>query len=181
MLAHDFTKQGHKMPQFVCFQPKIDGVRLIVNGGVKAKAVSRAGRPLVVNHILEQVAHALGPDEYLDGKLYISGKPFEGPTGIVREHDEACKKELVYNVFDMFTLCPNASKATPATFLERMARLKSLFDGLDTPNVEIVETIRGSLADVDAALKSYVEQGHEGLIIRDPDGVYEMDKRITRS
>jgi hypothetical protein len=58
MLARDFKKHGSILPDEVIFQPKLDGVRLIVGNVSDGKkevlqSTSRSGKPLNVPHVVK--------------------------------------------------------------------------------------------------------------------------------
>jgi ATP-dependent DNA ligase len=176
MLAHDFEKQGSKLPDEVIFQPKLDGVRLLVGnvGSEDAEVLqstSRSGKPLSVPHVVKALQGILDPGEFLDGEIFLEGEAFEIICGKVREDSADSKLGLSYHVFDTFTL----NVAEP--FHERYARLSKLFEAGLAPCLKLVETTSGAKKDAQRMLTHYIERGQEGAILRDPKAPYMVDKR----
>lgn len=149
MLAHtwDGTKGG---PGPFYVQPKLDGVRILVShrGGI-----SRTGK------VVPGTAHwgaGLEPGEYLDGECYVHGRAFEDITSAFK----TCPETLEFHVFDHFD-----TRRPSRPFSERLARVtvKTIL----VPSSSDIETVHGTFAN----------QGYEGIMIRDPQGVYEPGKR----
>jgi DNA ligase-1 len=147
MLAH--TWEGKTEGPFYV-QPKLDGVRILVS---RQGGISRTGK------VVPGTAHwgaGLGPGEYLDGECYVHGMAFEDITSAFKTRPET----LEFHVFDYFD-----TRRPSLPFEARRARAT-------VPTV-LVPTKR----DIEAAHASFVAQGYEGIMIRDPQGVYEPGKR----
>jgi DNA ligase-1 len=187
MLAHRFDEHGHKI-EFPAFaQPKFDGHRCIavVKDG-KASLWSRTRKPITglphINKAVEAVAKASKiRDLVLDGELYNHAyhKNFEELSSFIRNPEPKEGFEVVqYHIYDM----PDALSQR-----ERLAQLKAVIvDGegsgplrehLSEGPLKAVETIE--VADEDdmmAAFDRFLDQGYEGLMIRNFAGGY-VNKR----
>jgi hypothetical protein len=175
MLAMEFEKHGQKLPAEVYFQPKLDGIRLLVGnvGAGELRSTSRSGKPLSVPHVVRALEGCLEPGEYLDGEIFKDGVPFERIAGAVRKDSPLAKVELVYHVFDTFKI------GHDEPFEDRHARLQQKLAGLRAPCLQLVETTSGAKEGAQRMLESYVAQGQEGVIIWDPKMPYKLDKRCV--
>lgn len=150
MLANKWEDKEKYITEPFYVQPKLDGVRLIVS---KNGCFSRTGKPVKgVDHL----ARGLKDGEYLDGECYAPNKTFEEITSIFKMNPQ----DLEFHVFDYFDV-----NRPCLTFEERKARIN-----VDTFLVKNKSDIKG-YHDL------FVNQGYEGIMIRDPSSVYEIGKR----
>jgi ATP-dependent DNA ligase len=150
MLANKWEDRQKYISEPFYVQPKLDGVRLIVSN---KGCFSRTGKPVEgVDHL----ARGLKDGEYLDGECYAPNKTFEEITSMFKMNP----KELEFHVFDYFDINrPNL------TFEERKDRIT-----VDTFRVDKKSEVQG-YHDL------FVNQGHEGIMIRDASSTYEIGKR----
>lgn len=168
MLAKKY-KECKKKIKFPCAaQPKFDGVRSNVN--IKTGQLSREGRPQVsAPHILKNLIPVLSENIVFDGELYnhelkynfneiISLARATKPTP---EDLAASERMLQYHIYDIFL------KDEPdMLFFERYEYLKLKLTGLH-PSLVICETvICENEADLDAAYERFLEEGYEGMMVR---------------
>ena len=150
MLANKWEDRQKYISEPFYVQPKIDGVRLLVSN---KGCFSRTGKPV---EGVEHLARGLKDGEYLDGECYVPNKTFEEITSMFKMNP----KDLEFHVFDYFDLNrPNL------TFEERKARIS-----IDT---FLVNSKNG----VQKYHDMFVQQGHEGVMIRDASSIYEIGKR----
>jgi len=124
---------------------------------------------------------------YFDGELYSNSIPFEVINGCARltknitNEDRDNINKIQYHIYDCF----NGERPT-AVFKERVACLKKIFEGVrrEDDTRRILNTIReveteevSGVDDVKTKHAEYVENGFEGIMIRDPEGIYEPNKR----
>lgn len=150
MLAHTWSEKEKYISEPFYVQPKLDGVRLIVS---KSGCFSRTGKPVSG---VEHLAKGLEDGEYLDGECYAPHMTFEKITSMFKMNPH----QLEFHVFDYFDL-----KRPYLTFEERKSRIT-----VDTFLVK-------SKSDVKGYHDLFVNQGYEGMMIRDPASVYEIGKR----
>lgn len=168
MLALDFLKRGKDI-EFPCYvQPKLDGVRAILNNG---KMQSRTGK-FFPN--LSLITEELNTDLILDGELYSNTLGFQDIVGIVKkekinEDDKNKLKEIKFIVYDVIL---------DKDYNDRLDILKSFFKGKNFKYSELHKTeICNSIEKVKDFHKKYVSQGYEGLILRNKLGKYEIKNR----
>ena len=180
MLAYDYHKQKKGL-SFPCMaQPKIDGVRMIVEkreDGVRM--TTRTGKPVHFMKHIEDVLIHLPDDIVLDGELFTTEKSFEEITSIVRKSvvknhkpDEAIK--IKYYVFDLF------KKSDPdLPFKTRKELLNDILKHFPE-NIHIVQVPTHLVTDqsgADSIHESFVAEGHEGTMYRAPDSPYKIRLR----
>ena len=150
MLANKWEDRHHYITEPFYVQPKLDGVRLLVS---KSGCFSRTGK--VVNGV-EHLTKDLKDGEWLDGECYAPGKTFEEITSMFKMNPQ----NLEFHVFDYF----NTHKPD-LPFAERQKRVT-------------VETLLvQKKSDIPKLHAKFVNQGHEGIMIREATSIYEIGKR----
>jgi len=150
MLAHKYEDRKRYVQEPFFVQPKLDGVRILVSnkGGI-----SRTGK------IVKGTAHwgkHLKDGEYLDGECYVHGMAFEDITSAFKTRPET----LEFHVFDYYDV--------NRPYLEFKERARWI-----TVKTVLVDR-KEDLATVH---NTFVNQGYEGIMVRNPHGVYQPGKR----
>lgn len=150
MLANKWEERENYITTPFYVQPKLDGVRLLVS---KDGCFSRTGKPVKG---VEHLSKGLKEGEWLDGECYDPNMSFEDITSAFKTNP----KSLKFHVFDYFDI-----NHPDLPFTERVKRT----------NVEnhLVKT----KGDVKKWHDIFVKQGHEGVMVRSADSVYEVGKR----
>jgi DNA ligase 1 len=172
MLAHKYKDHAHKI-EFPCYgQPKLDGVRCISviepNGNVTLWSRTRKFITSVP-HINKELSKLADQETIiLDGELYVNKykNDFEKIISMVRQQEPAPGHEVIqYHVYDMVMDGP---------FLIRKATFQALLQQINNSVVVPVETvILHDTEELDSAFSSFVEEGYEGLMVRNVQGTYE--------
>jgi len=183
MLALDFNKRSHDISYPAIGQRKFDGVRSMASinpdGSVSLK--SRKGKEFPhMNHLRQQIAGLKGiPDgAFLDGELYSDTLTFQEVVGLVRREslkagDEDKLKQISYRLYDM--LDPNDRKAG---FQDRHDGVKKILGSKPPKNLILTENFEiNDKADVKTLHDQFVNEGYEGIMIRNKDGEYGINKR----
>ena len=191
---------------FPCYvQPKLDGLRCVVyaggdlgyagkggdlgyagkdgdlgyagKGGDQPVYQSRTGGSFTtLQHLNREVTEILrrNPGLVLDGELYTKEIPFEELAGIIKkksissEEDWAKIREVQYHVYDL--IIPGMP------FQERLSILKSTLE--ETRGVRIVPThLAKSSTEFREKFAEFVEQGYEGIMLRNVTGIYVENYR----
>ena len=148
--------------------PKLDGIRAIINNGVMQ---SRNGKP-IPNHAVQKL---FGNHKYnfLDGEL-ISGSPisetcFRDTSSAVMSHSGT--PLVSYYVFDWV----NPSLA----FSERLVTASNI--AVKHPNmIVLTHTVVSSIEEVNSMEEQCLARGFEGLMLRDPGGLYKFGRSTMR-
>lgn len=177
-LAHKFSPKKHvispdnKRQQSILgweIYEKIDGIRAIIKDG---KLTSRYGNvfdaPSEFLAALSKTYTTLF--EGLDGEL-VSSKGFQHTTSIVRDKTNKNTiefwEDITYVVFDHQKILTK--------FCSRLAQLnkapKCKYSYVLNPLCTI-----GKMADLDKQIKKAEKQGKEGLILRNPDSLYQLGR-----
>ena len=167
-------------------QPKLDGIRcLAIWDGKNVTLQSRKGKPLNIPHVREELQEELTkiqpPSLFLDGELYIHNEGFQEVTRRVKK---LCPGTYTvkYYVYDLCVLSSCAGTQTAETVLCRDSAFYKRVRGYHNicrymQTVEAVPCHAIHKKDIPIKHAEYVSEGYEGLILRDLDSVYEMDKR----
>lgn len=134
--------------------PKIDGIRFLVVGG---RAVTRSLNPIPNDHVRTWIEANL--PEGVDGEITVPGG-FGATSSAVTSRDG--RPEFTVWLFDQFT---------PDTYRMRITKLGRLADLQNRIRVLVPVEIRDE-AELWAFEDLCLAEGHEGVILRDPNGAY---------
>lgn len=172
MLAHNYLQQSHRII-FPCdVSPKLDGVRCIASivddevtlhsrGGKTYDCPEHIRRELI---LVAKKAHV----EKLDGELYIHGLPLQDIVSAVKKPNMNTHR-LEFHVFDI------PVQRVPWT--ERKNMLEAVKQACRLP-LKVVQNV--TVNSEDAArifLTKFMNEGYEGLMLRNLRGVYEFNHR----
>lgn len=173
MLAKVYADNESKV-QYPCFvQPKLDGVRCIAKfSNNEWSLFSRDYQPLNIPHITEELPINLPDGTILDGELYKHGVEFSTLVSWVKDVNNESRLNLEYWIYDT-TKVTNDKRE----FFNRLTILNIINDEL-TANGKVkssvVKTTKcNSFVEVQAMFALYLEQGYEGLMIRNANGLYK--------
>ena len=160
LLAGNFDPEKAKFPYIAT--PKIDGIRFLMVGGV---AVSRTFKPIRNKHIQSLLSQYL-PDG-IDGEL-TSGDTFQSSTSAVMTIDSICNFKVW--IFDYV----NPKVETISPFEDRIHSISLLNLPFD------YEILRGitinSLEELNEYESICLQEGYEGVMLRDPMGTYKFGR-----
>jgi DNA ligase-1 len=172
MLAYDFKKKSSNIIYPCNVQPKLDGIRAIA---VKNRLYSRNGLLFpTLEHIKTEL---LKSNLILDGELYTDDINFEKIVGLVRkstktQEEEKLSLKIYFNVFDIVD--------KTLTFKERYSILKNFIEKNSFKYIKLVKTeICNKKEEIETFLNKYINEGYEGLIIRNMKGKYEEGLRSS--
>lgn len=173
MLAFDYNKRGKDIT-FPCFvQPKLDGVRAIFYNG---KIYSRNGKLYPhLDFICKEITN-VNKNLILDGELYSDVLTFQEINGIVKKVkmkplDLEKIKLIKFNVFDVIL---------DVNFDERLKCLQEFFSKRSFKYLNFVKTeICEKEKDLETFNQRYLDQGYEGLMLRNFNGVYSNDRSVN--
>lgn len=183
MLANTYNPHNFKMEKFA-IQPKLDGYRCIATNTVlKSRLNSVINSVPHINEALKGL-----PDGYkLDGELYIHGCDLQTIGSYVKRDRPHVDSYLIeYHIFDLV--------AQGMTFEERYTELCRLYLEIKEaaythdPCIFPIKFVPTSFYDVNEIenVKTLLKKAHEtiasdyeGIIIRDCEGIYELNKRSS--
>lgn len=156
MLANKWEDREKYISEPFYVQPKLDGVRLLVS---KSGCFSRTGKIVEgVEHLTEK----LEDGEWLDGECYDPNMSFEELTSTFKMDP----KSLGFYVFDYFN-----TKKPDLPFAERQKIMK------DKTKIIVETLLVKKKSEISNLHMKFVEQGHEGIMIRESTSIYEIGKR----
>jgi DNA ligase-1 len=162
MLALSYSKTT-AVPDMVYVQPKLDGIRCIATS---TTMISRRNIPITSCPHIQDALKNLPPGITLDGELYIPNSKFEDQLSSIKRDDPNKESyKVLYNVFDIVNL---------ESQVYRFTKLENL--NLPYP-IKKVPTELIPSHHIEKYMDNYLLEGYEGMIIRNPDGVYEKNKR----
>lgn len=177
MLAQNYEKHKKKIKFPAIAQPKLDGVRCLIRvQDGEVRLLSRLGKPFsYMDHIREAVlAIKLPQDIVLDGELFSETLHFQTVVGLVKrkknnDEDRNLLKKIKFNAFDLMHL------STPdMPFIDRWNLLDKLVKKDKQGVLKIVPIYPlKSDTDVQTMLSQFLQNGDEGIMIRNEQSVYE--------
>jgi DNA ligase-1 len=183
MLAHNYEDYSHHL-KLPCYgQPKLDGIRCIaISNGDGPLLLSRKGKWInSVPHINKQLKGIVSSEIALDGELYIHGEAFQKLTSSIRKDDPTPESSRIeYHIYDCFSILDSKWSNE-----DRQLWLKTKCGMFEMPptydfgqNVKLVKTIElKSAKDIQKYHDEQVALGYEGVMLRNIDGLYEINKR----
>jgi ATP-dependent DNA ligase len=110
-----------------------------------------------------------------DGELYTKSLNFESISGIVRQ--VGCNTELTslveYHIYDVYD-----PKNPSWTFIERNDFINKISSGGVFTKIKIVESMKAhNMKEIDNFHNQFINEGYEGIMIRQIDGQYEENRR----
>lgn len=152
-----------KYPGYI--QRKFDGMRAIAN---PSEMRTRNGKPLSnLSHILADLPE-LPEGWWYDGELYHHDRSLQQIVSMVKRAQPG-NKEIQYRIYDLVN-----------TGLPFKARKRALNRILRTAGPSVVRTKTYLVDSKEAAtdlFTRFLEEGYEGAMWRDPDGIYECGTR----
>ncbi len=178
MLAHKFSKHGHKLNYPCYLQPKLDGHRCIAMTDENGQCTlwSRTRKPITsMTHIIEVIGNLGMPNTIFDGELYNHDYKdrFEDLTSFIRNREfKTGAEEVQYHIYDM---------PSSWNFHNRWEFLKSHLDlskqQIASKFIRTVETILvNSRDELMTKFEHFLEQGYEGAIARNVLGEYVNER-----
>ena len=188
LLAGKFDEAIQRYPALAC--AKIDGIRVRAENGV---AIARSNKPIPNEHVQRMFAHHIAAIEMIDGEIIVGlpysdgtthkvfdteikewvdrlDDPYDRTSGAIRRRDG--KPDFTLHAFDMI----DTSGTKPFT-----ARTQELYKRNLPAFVKIVpHRVVNSLAEIEAFEKECLEMGYEGVMIRDPNGIYKQGRSSTK-
>lgn len=187
-LAHDGANHESKITGEKLIEVKLDGVRVITvvypNG--KVDQYSRNGKELVnFEHIKQQIAkHAVFFKEpiVLDGEVMSAS--FQDLMKQVHRKDNVEASDAVLHLFDILTLREFQEGKGAHRQIDRSYSLLAWYEHIrdHMPNVQVLGQ---ELVDLDTPEgqarfseinKQAIENGYEGIMIKDPGAIYECKR-----
>jgi len=172
MLAHPYSLRrlmGYKTPYII--QPKLDGIRCLAHitprgitlrssTGLEIRSVPH------INRVLKMLSDE-DVDIVLDGELYKHGMSFEEISSAVNRNTPIKESfEIQFHIFDCIL---------DATQIERL----DIIEWLIAPNGDVRKVPSYNARDEEeimSILDEIMRMGYEGIIIRNPAGVYERKR-----
>jgi DNA ligase-1 len=173
---------GDKIPFPCIVQPKIDGVRGLYLPGQRG-FTGRSLKPFANRHLTNLYSHPalVGFDgELIVGSNQVSPDLCRTTTSLV--NSIAPCLDTTWWLFDWIT-----SETYYRGYNVRRTMLQDWLEKLEshaphiTPRLRLVpqERVRNR-ADLDLCLQAYLDQGYEGLIIRDPDAAHKSGRATQK-
>ena len=164
LLAGKFDSEKAKFPYAAT--PKIDGIRFLMVGGA---ALTRSFKP-IRNEYLQKILSSNLP-EGIDGELTY-GSTFQECSSIMRIKGEPDFKVWIFDFVN-----PN-DEIKP--YKERMNELRK-FESFNIPSYEILfPTIVSNQEQIDQLMIKNLNAGYEGLMLRDPNGIYKFGRSSVK-
>lgn len=174
MLCYPFEeKRLNKWNPPYLVQPKLDGerCRYVPFDGRSFLLSSQENPFFSVPHIKDFLDSLKIPFE-LDGELYCHGMPFEEivsrASREVNIHTD--HKDLEYHVFDLVIPEPQVDRTI------KLGSMQQIFH--NSPVKVVLSYICDSLEDIMKRYDQFLDEGYEGIIVREWNGVY-VPKRST--
>jgi ATP-dependent DNA ligase len=179
-MALDIFSKNKEKINYPCFiQPKLDGHRMLIqkNGnGVDMDLLSRRLHDITgFNNIKEEAKELYSRLEnegcginFLDGEVYLHGKPLQDISSIVRGNEDESKEGMEYHIFDICSI----DKSMPCNL--RFQVLSKIMLNSQFKHIKLVETKLCENEEMgDTLFEEYVNMKYEGIVYKQFDYIYE--------
>lgn len=180
MLAHRYDKHSSKI-RFPCWvQPKLDGVRMIAKKeGDTILMWSRKGKEITIpERIGSQLKNMLEDGQSVDGEVYVHDWTFQRIISAVKKKRDDTDL-LEYHIYDSPHLSLSFEDRMPE-FGTGKANFPTYCQGwtLIGKNIKFVKTYLANNQDeFDRYEQEFVEQGYEGMMVRNKGSLYKYKHR----
>jgi ATP-dependent DNA ligase len=169
-------------------QRKYDGIRCISYRDAKGNIIIESRKGIAFQNFVELkeqlrvLFDKLPENFYFDGELYTNDIPFEIVSGLIRLHEKKTTTsdlELInkidYYIYDFVNL-----NELELPYKDRFAYL-NYFIWKNTKKLNLIKQVETIIIETVQDVKTYhdkfVSEGYEGIMIRDQNGPYEVNKR----
>ena len=191
MLAHDGANHEKKITGVKLLEPKLDGVRCITIVNWEARTVvqyTRNGKVLEnFSHIADSLLRnidSFGRSYVLDGEVVSNS--FQALMKQVHRKDDVQATDARLMLFDIVPLSEFQKGKSVMGQKRRTALLKTFKPAFDLcGNVDVIEQTEVNLDEFVGEVqfkqfnKDAIEAGFEGIMIKNPDAVYECKRSVS--
>ena len=164
LLAGKFDSEKAKFPYAAT--PKIDGIRFLM---VEGTALTRSFKPIRNEYLQKSLSTNL--PNGIDGEL-TSGSTFQECSSIMRIKGEPDFKVWIFDFVN--------PKTDMKTYKERMDELRE-FERFNINSYEILyPTTVLNQEQIDQLMIKNLNAGYEGLMLRDPNGIYKFGRSSVK-
>ena len=191
MLAHDGANHEKKIIGKKLLEPKLDGVRVLTIVDMQSRTVtqySRNGKVLEnfghITKALEDNIDLIGRSMVLDGEMVSSS--FQALMKQVHRKDNVQSEDAVLMLFDIIPLVEFQKGKSILGQKRRSNLLRGMSNIFD--KIGGIDIISQTEVDLDSYVgelqfkefnKTAIENGYEGIMIKDVDAVYECKRSVS--
>lgn len=163
----------------IMVQPKLDGFRCIYKQG---QFFSRTGKSLGNSNLAGFYDLKNFPqDTVLDGELYNHDLSFPKLSSILRRDGAEIIKNTKYYIFDAVPLEAWEKQDHSKIYQKRLGLIRAVTNDIICNYEKVIDIptdICNTPKEVVDFYKYYIDKGYEGLMLKDPNGVYEW-RRVS--
>lgn len=168
MLAHKYTERSHDIEFPAYTQPKLNGVRCLAEREDNTFIFhTRTGKKYTtLGHLIPTLLKHSKPGDVFDGEIFHPHWTFQTIISAVKRQQDI-SPSLQYWIYDIVQEIP---------FKDRLSILQSKDLNTDVTCLVNTELIHND-SEVYEKHQTYIQQGFEGIIIRNGKGIYRKDYR----
>lgn len=179
MLCYSYDKAVHSDNYEVYMQPKIDGIRCItkISNGV-VHCISRNNNMFAVE-LADYIKTLVGPILESNYEVFLDGE-IVSTSGYLEDAKPITNGTLINGQYILFDMVISGFEGV--TYKDRYEKLNSIIQRCSEGDpskliLKMIPTRSDTFGRADEYLNSVIKSGFEGLIIRDPNSIYEHNKR----
>lgn len=156
---------------------KLDGIRCIaLKSGGRVRLYTRKGHEIETLPSIVNALQAAQGDFMLDGE--VLGRDWnESQSTVFATKNVVDDSKIAFNVFDSMPLEDWHQSKSLLPYLDRREGARLIVESLAAPNVRVVEGMNvGSQNLVHDFYTQALQEGHEGIMIKDPEAAYTFGR-----
>lgn len=167
MLAATLTDLSEVRYPVAC-TPKVDGYRCMIQNGI---AIGGRKGKAIKNHHVQQILKQMSFLEGYDGELIVPGQPFHKAGGLLRQQN--AEVDFKFLLFDNF-------RHPTLNYIHRVDSICDIALQFSHYIGALYPAIIRNEKDLIEYEKIQIENGYEGIMLRDPSGTYKFGRSTLR-
>lgn len=181
MLAPNDLPDITKVKYPTTVQPKLDGFRCVYRDG---EFWTRAGRPFPNVNLKEHFKSVYNLSDWvLDGEMYDHTINFNKLSSILNNETAPIPSTVKFSVYDCLSIKDWDNQTTKKEYQYRLQDLRVALSIISDYKkvIDVATDTVTTSKEVKDLYKKYLDKGYEGVMLKDPTGLYKWKRTTVKS
>jgi DNA ligase-1 len=172
-----------KVPYPALTSCKLDGNRFVlIDGEWLSRSLKPQGNKGLSDHLPELTEMSKKEGLVFDGELFSHELTFPELQSVIRAHSKDIPSHIHAHTFDCLTLKEWEATDKSTAFQDRFDQLANILSSTKMSHTTLVEHHRvHTPQEAEAMYQHFLDQNQEGMILRDPNGLYKHGRATHNS